>query len=566
MRRREFIGYSALAGAGVLFDRRVGHVFAQQPASSAVSAVGGGERTPGAVVETTAGRLRGAIEHGVHVFRGVPYGASTAEAGRFLPPQKPQPWTGVLDAFELGGRAPQFVGGEPEEMLPTDPREPQSEDCLVLNLWTPSPGRGQRRPVMVWLHGGGFASGSGSYTIYSGHELARKHDVVAISLNHRLNIFGFLYLAEFGGQWTDASNAGMLDIVRALEWVKDNIAEFGGDPNNVTVFGQSGGAGKVVTLMAMPSARGLFHRAIAQSGANIDGIPKAQALRTTEQVLERLGIGPEGLDRLQTLPVEHILAAMRPAPGTQPEPGPGGGNLNFGPVVDGTSLPTSPFNPTAPTLAANVPFLTGTTATETTFFAPDERLHPITDAELRNRVTALLRVEDAEADRLIGLYRRNQPGRDNIDLFLRMDTDASFFRQGVDTQAERKAVQRGAPVYMYRFEYYSPVRGGRLRAMHCMEIPFVFDNLEAGQVFTGSGPGAQRLADQMSAAWVAFARTGTPNHRGIPSWTPFEANQRATMVFDTGETKLVNDPGREERLAIKDIRDRQAAAQPRPAA
>jgi para-nitrobenzyl esterase len=209
--------------------------------------------------------------------------------------------------------------------------------------------------------------------------------------------------------------------------------------------------------------------------------------------------------------------------------------------------------------------MTGTTATEVTFFAPDDQLRPIDDATFRGRVKGLLKIEDAEADRLIALYRNNEPGRDNIDLFLRMSTDNSFFRLGVETQAERKAAQRGAPVYMYRFEYYSPVRGGRLKAMHCMEIPFVFDNLAAGAVYTGSGPEAQRIADQMSAAWVAFARTGNPNHKGMPQWAAFDGSQRPTMVFGP-TTKLVNDPGKEERIALKAIRDRQAATAPRPTA
>lgn len=541
MKRRQFLETSALAGAGLLLDGRFRTALAQAA------------RTPGATVETTGGRLRGYLDSNVHVFKGVPYGASTAGAARFLPPQKPQPWTGVRDAFEWGERSPQILGGEPAEMLPTDPREPLGENCLVMNIWTPNPASG-RRPVMVWLHGGGFASGSGSYSIYEGRELARKHDVVAISVNHRLNAFGFLYLAHLGGRYANASNAGMLDVVAALEWIRDNIAAFGGDPQNVTVFGQSGGAGKVSTLMAMPAARGLFHRAIAQSGAALTATPIEQAVKTTDQLLQRLGITRDNIDALQKVPMAQVIDAIRPSAG--------GGGLGFGPVVDGKSLPSNAFDPVAPSQSANIPFMTGTTATEVTFFAPDDQLRPIDDATFRTRVKGLLKVDDAEADRVIALYRKQAPGRDNIDLFLRMSTDNSFFRLGVDTQAERKAAQRGAPVYMYRFEYYSPVREGRLKSMHCMEIPFVFDNLRAGEVFTGNSPQAQRIADQMSAAWVAFARTGNPNHKGIPSWMPFDGTQRQTMVFGAGsDARLVNDPGKEERLALKAIRDRQASRQ-----
>jgi para-nitrobenzyl esterase len=550
MKRREFIECGALATAGLLVDTSA---WAQGTAAAV-------RRVPGSTVRTTAGSVRGYVQDGVQVFKGVPYGASTAAANRFMPPQPPQPWTGVRDAFEYGPRAPQVVGGEPEEMLPTDPREAQGEDCLVLNLWTPATGTARARPVMVWFHGGGFNNGSGSYGIYSGQELARKHDVVAISVNHRLNIMGFLYLAQYGGKWAKSSNAGILDGVRALEWIRDNAAAFGGDPRNVTIFGQSGGGGKVSTLMAMPAARGLFHRAIAESGSAVTSMAKAQAVRTTEQVLQRLNLKPDQLDQLQKLPVERLLAAMRPAPGAAAT-GPGGGALSFGPVVDGTSLPGNPFDPAAPAASASVPFLTGTTATEVTFFTPDAQLKPIDDATFLTRVKGLLHVDDAKAAEVIALYRRNQPKRDNIDLFLRMSTDSSFFRAGVETQAERKAAQGGAPVYMYRFEYYSPVREGRLRAMHCMEIPFVFDNVEAGKTFTGGGAAAERLAGQMSAAWVAFARSGNPSHPGIPQWPAFNAGQRPTMVFNSTETRLVNDPGRQERLALEAI----AAAAKRPA-
>jgi para-nitrobenzyl esterase len=524
LKRRDFINYTALAGAGLLIDDAL--ATGQTP-------------TPGATVDTSAGRVRGYLDNRVHTFKGMPYGASTAGTNRFMAPMKPAPWTGVRDAFEFGPRAVAPVGGEPEEMLPVDPREKQGEDCLVLNLWTPA--TTGRRPVMVWFHGGGYASGSASYSIYNGRELARKHDVVAIGVNHRVNVFGYLYLAEFGGKWANASNAGILDGVRALEWIKENIARFGGDPNNVTIFGQSGGGAKVSTLMAMPAAKGLFHRAIAQSGAAATGVSKAAALKTTEELLKRLNVTKDTLDALQTVPTDKLLASIS--------------GLNFGPVVDGTTLPHDPFTPGAPPESASVPFLTGTTATEVTFFTPSSQLGPIDDATLKTRVRDLLKVEAAKADEVIALYRKNQPGRDNMDLFLRMSTDASFFRSGVDAQAERKAAQNGAPVYMYRFEYYSPVSQGRLRAMHCMEISFVFDNLEGGKSYTGISPAAQKIADQMSAAWVAFAKTGSPDHAGIPKWAPFNATSRPTMVFGAGDPKLLNDPGREERLALKAIAD-----------
>lgn len=534
MNRRDFINTTALAGAGLLIDT---------PLALAQS------RTPGATVETSAGKVRGYLENSVQVFKGVPYGASTAASGRFMPPQKPAAWTGVKDAFEFGARTIAPVGGEPEEMLSVDPREKQGEDCLVLNLWTPA--TGGRRPVMVWFHGGGFASGSASYSIYDGRELARKHDVVVIGVNHRLNVFGYLYLAEFGGKWSQASNAGMLDAVRALEWIKENISRFGGDPNNVTIFGQSGGAGKVSTLMAMPAAKGLFHRAIAQSGAALAGAPKAQAIRTTDTLLQRLNLTKDQLDRLQTMPPEQLLAAIAARGGR--EAGPAGAALNFGPVVDGSTLLHDPFTPGAPAESASVPFLTGTTATEVTFFTPSNQLGPIDDATLKARVKSLLNVDDAKADEVIALYKRDQPGRDNIDLFLRMSTDNSFFRSGVEQQAERKSAQAGAPVYMYRFEYYSPVSEGRLKAMHCMEIPFVFDYLEGGKVYTGISPAAQKVADEMSAAWVAFAKSGNPSHAGIPKWTAWDPAQRATMVFGAGAAKMTADPGKAERLALKAV-------------
>jgi para-nitrobenzyl esterase len=536
--RRAFVGFGALATAGVFVESALGNGCARS------TAVG----SSGAIVQTTAGQVRGVVQDKVHAFKGVPYGASTAGGGRFMPPAKPQPWNGARDALTLGPRAPQIFGGEPAEVAATDPREALGEDCLCLNIWTPSPWDGRRRPVMVWLHGGGFSSGSGGYSMYDGKELARKHDAVAISVNHRLNVFGFLYLAEIGGaKYADASNVGMLDIVAALEWVRDNVAAFGGDPGNVTIFGQSGGAGKVSTLMAMPSAKGLFHRAIAQSGSNLRGISRSDANKTAETVLSKLGLTTSQVDELQSVPMDRLLSVMR-------GPGPGApGALTLGPVVDGRTLPASPFEPSAPALSEDIPLLTGTTATEVTFFA-NTQLDPIDDATFRMRVKELLKANDAQADKVIAVYRKNRPTSNNIDLFLRMSTDAGFFRQGVDTQASRKAAAGKAPVYVYRFEWYSPVREGKLKAYHTLEIPFVFDNVDGSPTMTGVGKERYALADRMSAAWVAFARTGNPQHPGLPDWPPFDANRRPTMVFDN-DCKLVNDPGGEERASLMAARD-----------
>jgi para-nitrobenzyl esterase len=505
--------------------------------------------SPSAIVQTTAGRVRGLLQNKVHGFKGVPYGASTAGALRFLPPTKPHAWTGVRDAFELGLRSPQIDGGLVPEWAALDRPGPMGEDCLSLNVWTPSVGDPSKRPVMLWLHGGGYTGGSAGFICYEGTELARKHDVVVVGINHRLNVFGFLYLAEIGGEkYAHASNVGMLDIVAALEWVRDNIAAFGGDPGNVTIFGQSGGAGKVSTLLAMPSAKGLFHRAIAESGSAIAGVPRAEATTSAEMFLMRVGLKASQVDELQKLPMDQLVMAMR-----RGAAGPANvGGLTLAPVVDGRTLPANPFAPVAPSLSANIPLLTGSTETEVTFNA-NMKYDALDGAGLRARVKDMLRVDEAQADRLIAIYRKGRPQATNLDLALIMATDVSNFRTGTDTEAERKAALGKAPVYMYRFTWYSPVRGGQLRAMHTMEIPFVFDNVDSATVLLGDGRDRYALADRMSRAWVAFARTGNPNHTGLPHWQPFNADQRATMIFNT-ECKVVNDPYREERLAVSAVR------------
>jgi para-nitrobenzyl esterase len=492
----------------------------------------------GPVVETATGKLRGRTQGKSHSFKGIPYGAPTDLSGRFLPPAKPQPWSGLRDAFEFGPASPQIPSNLIPEAMALQPKTDASgtEDCLHLNVWTPGTGRG-KRPVMVWLHGGGFSAGSSNWPLYDGANLAAKQDVVVVTVTHRLNVFGYLYLADLGGEkFAQASNIGMLDIVRALEWVRDNIFVFGGDPGNVTVFGQSGGGGKVSALLGMPVAKGLFHRAVAQSGSLIKGVPRDRATEGGHALMAALSLKPGRLDELQTLPAAKLLQGMRAARG-----------LQLSPVTEGKTLPRDPFDPTATDISATVPLIIGSTETEVTWNV-NTNYDPLDDAALRRRVMEDLKTDEASADTLIATYKRGRPKASNLDLYLILSTDVSNFRTGTDTIAERKAALGRAPVYKYYFQWYSPVREGKPRAFHTIDIPFVFENVDIAQAMTGNGPERYALADKVSGAWAAFARSGNPNHKGIPRWAPFEANQRATMIFNT-ECRAVNDPYREERLA-----------------
>jgi para-nitrobenzyl esterase len=534
MDRRKFIGLGAVA-SGLLLSGKM-------KVARAVAAQG----APGEIVETTAGRIRGLAQGGVVAFKGIPYGAPTGGSSRFMPPGKPQPWAGVRDALALGFRCPQSPSTLIPEVAAVDRKEPPGEDCLVLNVWTPGAGRSRKRPVMVWLHGGGYSAGSSGYAIYDGANLAQKHDAVIVGVNHRLNVFGFLYFAEIGGEkYAHSSNVGMLDLVAALEWVRDNIGAFGGDAGNVTIFGQSGGAGKVSTLMAMPSAKGLFHRAVIESRPMEKGVPRGEASAAAEEFLSRLGLKPNQIDEAQKLPMEQLVAAMR-AGGM-----PGNPSLRLEPTVDDRTLPWGMFDPRATELSANIPLLTGSVETEVAFI-PNQVLDPIDDATLHQKVKqALGKAGDDQVDPLIAAYRKGRPNIANTDLYLILASDATF-RQGVLAEAERKAAGGKAPAYMYYFTWHSPVRDGKLRAFHTLELPFVFDNLEAGKTMTGTGEDRQALSDRMSNAWVAFARTGNPNHTGLPHWPAFSNQERATMIFND-ECKVVNDPNGEERKMLRSL-------------
>lgn len=501
------------------------------------------------VVSTSFGKLRGAFAEGAYSFKGVPYGSSTAGSLRFRRPEPPKSWTGVRDALQLGPPAPQDLARLPSAgssgMPIPDLIGPGhiSEDCLALNIWTPSL-HGSNRPVMVWLHGGAYSIGSAGAPMYDGANLAAKHDVVVVGINHRLNLFGFLYLGKIAGEkYADSGNAGMLDIVLALRWIRDDIAQFGGDRNNVTVFGQSGGGGKVGALMAMPDAAGLFHKAIVESGSELQVNTSDEADQAARKLLAHIGLENSRVDALAEMSMEQLLAGMHSM--TSPDP------MNvFGPVVDGRSLPRHPFHPDAPAISAKVPMIIGTNLTETTNLLghANPGLFSLREEELRPGLkTALGLTDDSKLDTLIEACRKDQPGAGPSDIYFALTTD-QMIRNDAITQAERKVAQAAAPAYMYLFSWRTPVWGGRLQSPHGIEIPFIFENLRETKGNIGTGTDLQPLADKISRAWVAFARTGNPSHPGLTRWPTYDVEQRATMIFDD-ECKVVNDPGKEQRLA-----------------
>ncbi|MDP8985843.1 MAG: carboxylesterase family protein [Pseudomonadota bacterium] len=496
-------------------------------------------REPGPEAMTRAGRIRGYHDGAVKVFKAVPYGASTAGENRWLAPQPVPPWKGVRDTLVAGGMSPQHGGAPLAEEQAMSQTAPQSEDCLYLNISTPAVGpRSGRRPVIVWYHGGGFAAGSGNATSYDGRNLVEKHDVVLVTVTHRLNVLGFLYLAElYGPRYADSGNVGILDCQAALQWIRDNIAHFGGDPGNVTIAGQSGGGAKVAVLMSMPSAKGLFHRAVGESGAILRINTKEQATAAAKRFVEALGV--KSISELQAVPADRLLDVMSEA------------RVMAAPILDGITLAHQPFDPQALSASRDVPFMVGSNETEATFF-PTTPLDPIDDAKLHELVKGAAHVNDSDADRLIDVFRRVYPGKDNTYLFQLIASQVSL-SQAIITEAERKADQGGAPVYVYYFTKHTPVRDGKLRAVHTLEIPYVFDSLAHAAPIIGPVTAEQQaLADKVSSAWVSFAKTGNPNNAKIPQWPAFDTKRRAIMVIDD-QWHAADDPLRETRLAIADI-------------
>lgn len=482
-----------------------------------------------AVAQTANGKVAGYIQDGVTIFKGIPY----AKANRFEAPVQADSWEGIRSCRQYGPVSPQGArsGWANDEIAFAFNWNDgvQGEDCLRLNVWTPALDS-RKRPVMVWLHGGGYSAGSGQeLPSYDGTSLAFAEDVVVVSINHRLNVLGFLDLSAYGEKYAKSANAGLLDIVASLKWVRDNIAAFGGDPSNVTIFGQSGGGGKVTTLLATPCAKGLFHKAIVQSGSMLRTMESKYSRKIGIATVRNLGLDASSIDKISEVPYGELLAAGEKAIAQVKAEADRDGVASFifgwAPTVDGAVLPSQPFDPQAPAISAEIPMIIGTTRHE---FSMTTYVPALRNAG-REEVIGILKGRYGEGtERFLELFAKAYPGSKPADML-----DADFvFRPSAIEQALRKSLQGAAPVYMYMFNWESPVLDGILRSTHCMEIPFVFNNADRHASMTGGGAQAMELASKMSHCWAEFARCGKPSAEGLPEWEPFEAEKRAVMFFD----------------------------------
>ena len=498
--------------------------------------------TDGPIATTEYGKIRGVAANKVLSFRGVPYGGPTEGAGRFMPPTKPTPWTGVRDAVKAGPRAmqlpdksfgggpniytspilgPYFSGGRKDAAEITV--EPDSENCLVLNVLTPA--LQGKRPVMIYIHGGGFAQGSGALTLLA-DRFVSEENVVLVGINHRLNVFGYTYLGDLDPKYADSGNVGQLDLVLALKWVRDNISNFGGDPSNVTIFGESGGGAKISCLMAMPEAKGLFHRAIIESGSARAVRTKQAAAADTNAMLTALGLTASQVGELQTISADKVLNSSR----------------RNSPLVDGRSVPHQTWTPTAPPEAAGIPLLVGNDKEEARVFSiGDPALFSLDWDTLKQRVIKSGIPED-KVDGVIAKYRELHPTETASDIYFILAADRGA-RSNAIYQAKAKLKQGSGDVYMYYFAWSTPIYDGKLKSFHTSELPLAMRLV--------LNPEAEGLSKQVAGAWAAFARNGNPNHAGLPHWEKYSADKEATMVFDAGKTALVFQPAREELAMVE---------------
>ncbi len=496
------------------------------------------KRSP--VVTTTNGKVRGYVDGEVSVFKGLRYGADTGGARRFAAPVKPEPWTDVKDALAYGAASMQTGKGEEGETL--------SEDCLFLNVWTPAKASkkdgladGAKRPVMFYIHGGAYNGGSGASPWYDGTKLAKRGDVVVVTVNHRLNAFGYLYLARLFNDPTvaDSGNAGQLDLVLALQWVRDNIARFGGDPNRVMLFGQSGGGAKIATLMAMPSAKGLFHRAATMSGQQVTVGGPFNATKRAKAFMDKLGV--KDLAGLRALPADQLLNGLKAV-----DPIAGQGGVYMGPVLDQRSLTRHPFFPDASPVGLSVPMMCGNTHDETKgFIGWDAKAFPQTWDEVIARLPGQFAARiDIDPETVVAFYRKTYPHYSPSDVYFAASTAGRSWKAAIIQDEER--AKAGAPAWAYQVNWKSPRDGGVFGAPHTIDIGLVFGTLDAKGSIVGTGPESVAMSNTMSDAFINFARNGDPNGGALPRWEPYTLPRRQTMVFDN-TSRMEDDPRGAER-------------------
>jgi para-nitrobenzyl esterase len=536
--RRGFLKQSScLIAASALSPTIVAEAQQTPPASPPPAGLAGSTAGPlFFVVETTLGKVQGIANTGIKEFKGIPYGASTGGKNRFMPPKKAAPWTGVRECFGHGPISPQTLADLRSDyamMIQWDHQVGgMGEDCLTLNVWTPGVNDGQKRAVLVSFHGGGFATGSGNAPGYDGAQLAKLGDVVVVTVNHRLASLGYLHVADLGAppEFAQAGVAGIMDLVASLQWVRDNIEKFGGDPQKVMIFGQSGGGAKTTTILATPSAKGLFHRAAVQSGSALRLSTREQATKRAEALLAKLGIGKNNFGDLQKISWQQILEAQ-----SSLDVGLGG----FSPVIEGNVLPHHPFDPVAPPESADVPVVISTTLEDAALRLTNFDLD---DAGLK---TVLKQRYQAKADDIYGLYHNSSWNAKKSKYLIQAQVFTDSGRRNAITQAERKAALSKAPAYMYLWAFESPAFGGKFGAVHGTDVSASFNNYQDG--IGGSGSPQQRaLWANFANTWIAFAKTGDPNNPAIPKWSAYDAASRSTMIFDH-ETRTENDPRAEIR-------------------